>query len=329
MNILITMHEGEYRDIYFPREIIEGFCKLGNVILNNSGKAFTEDDLAREIRDVDVCVSHWWCPTFTDKVLENANRLKLIAHAAGSVASIATDNVYRKGIKVCGSNSIMAKYVAEGTLAYILAGLRQLPKHDRAMKDKKLWEQYDCNSLFGKKVGLIGFGSVGVHLANLLKPFSVQIKVYDPYISKEAFTGHPEISICEMDEVLAWAEVLSIHASQTPETFHILNREKLNLVRDGALLVNTARGSIIDEAELAEQLEKGRFNAVIDVYEEEPLQLESPLRMIDNVILIPHMAGKPSRENLTYGVIEEIGRFIRNEPLQYEISYEKFKLMTR
>ena len=329
MNILITMHEGEYRDIYFPQKVIDGFRKLGNVTLNNSGKPFTEEDLIRNIKDMDVCVSHWWCPTFTDAVLDKADRLKLIAHAAGSVASLVTDNVYKKGIKVCGSNSIMAKYVAEGALTYMLAGLRQIPQHDKGMKEKKLWEQYDCNSLFGKKIGLIGFGSVGVHLINLLKPFNVQIKVYDPYIPKDAFSDYLEISLCEMEDILAWADVISVHASQTPETFHLLNREKLKLIKENALLVNTARGSIIDEAELAVQLEEGRFNAVLDVYEEEPLSLDSPLRRNENVILIPHMAGKPSRENLTYGMIEEIDRFIKREPLQYEISHEKFLLMTR
>ena len=133
MNILITMHECEEKGIYFPQNTIDGFKKLGNVIMNNSNKPFTEEDLIRNIRDVDVCVSHWWCPTFTDAVLANANRLKLIAHAAGSVGFLVTENVYKKGIKVCGSNSIMAKYVAEGTLAYMLAGLREIPEHDRGM----------------------------------------------------------------------------------------------------------------------------------------------------------------------------------------------------
>lgn len=329
MNILITMHEGEYRDIYFPNSAIGEFCKLGNVKLNRTGRPFTGEELAQNIKDVDICVSHWWCPEFTDTVIENAGRLKLIAHAAGSVASLVTENVYKRGIKVCGSNSIMAKYVAEGTLTYMLAGLRQIPRHDRAMKEKKLWEQYDCSSLFNKKIGLIGFGTVGTHLVRLLEPFNTRIKVYDPYINAAAFEGCPEISLAGFDEVLSWAEVLSIHASQTPETLHILNKEKLNLIRDNALLVNTARGSIIDEEELARQLEAGRFNAVLDVYEYEPLQTCSPLRNLENVILIPHMAGKPSRENLTYGMIEEIGRFIRHEPLQYEIPYEKFLLMTR
>lgn len=329
MNILITMHEGEYRDIYFPQAVMEEFHKLGNVILNNMGRPFTGDELAEAIRDVDICVSHWWCPTFTDTVLANANRLKLIAHAAGSVAALVTENVYNKGIKVCGSNSIMAKYVAEAALTYMLAGLRQIPKHDRAMKAGKLWEQYDCNSLYNKKVGLIGFGQVGMHLIKLLKPFNVQIRVYDPYVQPAAFDAYPEITLCEMDEVLSWADVISIHASQTPETFHILNGSKLKLIREKALLVNTARGSIIDEEELAGILAAGRFDAVIDVYEEEPLNIESPLRSLENVIMIPHMAGKPSRENLTFGMIEEIRRFIGNEPLQFEIPYEKFRLMTR
>jgi phosphoglycerate dehydrogenase-like enzyme len=103
----------------------------------------------------------------------------------------------------------------------------------------------------------------------------------------------------------------------------------LALIKDNALLVNTARGAIIDERALAVELRKGRFRAVLDVYETEPLPLDSALRNLDNVILFPHVAGIPAREQMSYAMIAEIERFSKGEPLQYEIPYEKFKLMTK
>lgn len=329
MNILVTMHKCEEKEIYFPKETLDCLEQYGNVRVNDLGRPFTEEELAKNLAGVDICISHWWCPPFTEKVLKGADKLKLIAHAAGSVAPYVTDDVYRRGIKVCSANGIMARFVAEGTLTYILAGLRQIPLHDTRMKLGGIWEQYRSESLFGKKVGLIGFGAVGAILVQLLRPFHVQIKVFDPYLKEDAFLGMENISSTTLDELLLWADIVSIHASQTPETFHMLNQEKLSLIRRDALLVNTARGSLIDESALASLLKQQQFFAVLDVFEEEPLPVDSPLRKLENAILIPHMAGKPSRENLTYGMIDEISRFCKNEPLQYEIPYEKFRLMTR
>lgn len=329
MNILVTMHECDEKEIYFPKETWDSLKQYGNVRVNDLGRPFTEEELAKYLTEVDICISHWWCPPFTEKVLKGADRLKLIAHAAGSVSPYVTDDVYRRRIKVCSANEIMAKFVAEGTLSYILAGLRQIPLHDSRMKSGGIWEQYRSESLFGKKVGLIGFGTVGSILVQLLSPFNVQIRVFDPYLKEDSLVGMKNISSTTLDELLLWADIISIHASQTPETFHLLNAKKLSLIRRDALLVNTARGSLIDESTLALLLEQKRFFAVLDVFSEEPLPMGSPLRKSENAILIPHMAGKPSRENLTYGMIDEIARFCKNEPLQYEIPYGKFRLMTR
>ena len=141
MNILVTLQKGETWDVHFPQETIIALNKLGNVRFNDTGRGFTQEGLKKELKDIDICVTHWGCPQFTKDVLENAGRLKLIAHAAGSVAYMVTDHVYNRGIKVCSANSVMAKYVAEGVLAYILSGLRLIPQHDALMKDKELWDR--------------------------------------------------------------------------------------------------------------------------------------------------------------------------------------------
>ena len=330
MNILITQQEGALRDKFFPEEIVKLIGELGTIRFNDKDRTLTGEELAEYLEDIDVCITHSWngCAAFSEEVLKNANRLKLIVHPAGSIATFITDSVYDKGIKICSSNSVMARYVAEGTLAYILAALRNIPEQNKLMKDKFLWTQLKKNSLINRKVGLVGLGQIGRFLLEFLKPFDVKIKIYDPYVKPDTLKQYDNLEISTLEDVLTWSEVISLHASRTPETYHMLNKERLKMIKDGVLIVNTARGSLIDEKALCVELKSGRLSAVLDVYEEEPLPLESPLRDMDNVILMPHLAGENTIE-YTYPMIDEIKRFINNEPLLYEIPYEQFLHMTR
>jgi phosphoglycerate dehydrogenase-like enzyme len=330
MNILITMPEGELRSIFFPEEVIAGFRKVGNVVLNDTGRRFTEEELKKHIKGIDICVTHWLVPRFTDEVLSNADSLRMIAHAAGSVAGFVTESVYEKGIKVCSANSVMAWHVAEGVLAYMLAALRMIPQHSLDMKNGR-WNRrvIESRSLFDEKIGLIGLGTVGLYLLQLLKPFKVKLKVYDPYLPEGLLDEYPEAELASLEETLAWGNIISIHASRTPETYHMINSSRLKLIKDGALLVNTARGAIIDEEALIGELSTGRINAILDVYDKEPLPGNSGLLHLDNVILMPHMAGATAKEVMSFEMIKEIERFINGETLQYEIPVEKFRLMTR
>ncbi|MCG8515803.1 MAG: hydroxyacid dehydrogenase, partial [Halanaerobiales bacterium] len=294
-------------------------------------KPYNDETLKQNINDIDICVTHWGAPLFTEDVLKCANRLKMIAHAAGSAGYIATDAVYEREITVCTSNDVMARHVAEGVLAYTLSVLRLIPIHDAGMKMGLEWDRkfYDTKSLIGAQIGLVGLGMVGRHLLNLLKPFGVSVKLYDPYVSQQDIGAYDNVQLSALDEVLSFGDIISVHAAQTPETIHLLDTDKLALIRDRSLLVNTARGKIIDQQALTDELKSGRISAVLDVYDREPLPVESGLRKLDNVILIPHMAGSTAKEHMSVAMIEEIRRFINHEPLKYEISYDTFKRMTR
>jgi phosphoglycerate dehydrogenase-like enzyme len=331
LNILFTLEKGLTRERYFPPEAMEDLAKLGNLMINDSGRPFTEAEMADRIGEADICLTHWNCPAFTHAVLERAGKLRLIAHAAGSVAYMVTDEVYERGIKVCSSNRVMARYVAEGTLAYMLAGLRMIPQHDRLMKSGRQHERLENSrfNLIHARIGMIGLGTVGRFLLDLLRPFDVRVRLYDPYLDDRSLKNYPFVETCSLEEALAWGDIVTVHASLTPETRHMLDTGKLRLIRDGALFVNTARGAIVDETALTDELVSGRINAVLDVFEDEYLSMESPLRRIGNAILMPHMAYSGGRRELTWAMIGEIGRFIRGEPLEYEIPFEKYRLMTR
>ncbi len=329
--ILFTTEEGATKQKYFSSTALSALEKFGEVVYNpNRGHAFNENQLREAVRGVDVCITHWGCPRFTAAVLENADRLALIAHAAGSVGDLVSPEVYTRGIKVSSANPVMAKYVAEGVLAYILTGLRRLPQQVEGLKAGH-WNSVESpRSLHHARVGLVGLGVVGRFLLDLLVPFQVQAKVFDPYLVQDALSPYPQAELASLEEVLSWADVISIHASLTPETRGMLNAGRLACIRDGALLVNTARGSIIDETALITELQTGRFNAVLDVYAVEPLPLDNPLRFLKNALLFPHCAGSTDRsDEISGAMIAEIGRFFRGEPLQFEIPFEKYLLMTR
>lgn len=331
MKILFTTEQSPIRGVYFPEGVHQALSELGEVIYNTSDSALTPEQLANLITAVDVCITHWSCPTFTKEILDRANRLKLIVHAAGSVADLATADVYQHGIKVCSANRLMAKCVAEGVLTDILAGLRWIPQQVYDLKYQHIWRKrlVESRSLYGARVGLIGLGTIGRYLLPLLEPFHAQVKVFDPYLPADALQQFPGVESASLEEVLKWGDVISIHTSLTHETRGLLNAEKLKWIKDGALLVNTARGAIVDERALVEELKTGRITAVLDVFETEPLPADSPLRALENAILLPHVAGITAREEMSYAMAEEIRRFANGEPLQFEIPFASFQLMTR
>ena len=332
LKILFTTENGPTKQTYFPAGTLEALERLGRVTYNpNPDRSLSEEQLCEAIQDIDVCLTHWGCAQFSREVLAHANRLKLIAHAAGSVADLVTPEVYARGIKVCSANAVMAKYVAESVLAYILAGLKWLPQQAEDVKVRNLWQTTrPVSSLYGLRIGLVGLGTIGRFLLDLLEPFQVQVKVYDPYITGAAIAQYPNVELASLQEVLAWGKIISIHASLTPETRGLLNAERLKLIQDGALLVNTARGPILDEPALIAELQSGRINAVLDVYTTEPLPLDSELRILENAILFPHSAGLSDRGvEMTLAILGEIERFAKGEPLQHEIPLKQFNLMTR
>lgn len=331
MNIVIAVQVERNMAVYFPEAVMAEIKKLGSVSILDLGKRRDEAALTGAVGSADVLMSHWGTPRVTAAVLDSAPNLRLIAHCTGSVADLVSDAVYERGIKVCSANSVMARFVAEGALAYMLSGLRLMCWHDARMKAGGLWEQkaLETKTLFGARVGLVGLGTVGMYLLELLKPFGVDVRLYDPYVKPEALEQYPWVKTASLEDTLAWGSVVSIHASLTPETRHMIGAKELRRISDGALLVNTARGAVLDEAALAAELSTGRFRAVLDVFETEPLPPESPLRHMENVTLQPHLAGVPVREEMALAMAGEVGRFLAGEPLQYEISYEKYRLMTR
>jgi len=238
--------------------------------------------------------------------------------------------VDEKGIPVLSANPIMAKYVAEGALAYILSGIRAVRAYDGNMR-RGLWHQNmpQTRTIVGGEIGLVGLGTVGRNLLDMLRPFGCTVKVFDPYLPAGALDAWEFAERTSFEEAMN-NPVVSIHASQTPETYHMINAEALALMPDDALLVNTARGSLIDIEALIAELTSGRIRAVLDVYEREGVpQDERLLACENNLILQPHLAGMPSGSAMTAAILDDLDRFLHGEELHLTVSHSQYIHMTQ
>jgi phosphoglycerate dehydrogenase-like enzyme len=194
-----------------------------------------------------------------------------------------------------------------------------------------LWEQNPSvaiHEIAGMKVGILGCGYVGQRAIRLFRSVGAAVWVYDPYLSS---TRAQELGAvkAELFDVLRSCPVISVHLPSTDETHHLLGADEFAMIGDGAVFINTARSWVLDESALAAELAKGRFWAALDVYDQEPLPLEHPLRRMDNVLLTPHIAGRTeeSYRNLLGTVIDELLRFIDGQPLRYQVTREMLATM--
>ena len=330
MKILVSMPHGAVRDSFFTDDIREKLADLGDVVYNESEKNYTENEMRRALGDVDVCITGWGNVKLTDDVLSGAPSLRVIAHTGGTVAPIVDDSAYDRNIKVLSGNEIFAQSVAEGTVCYILSALRRIPQYCAEMqKDGWAHKNWYNEGLIGQRVGLVGFGAVARNAAKLLRAFDTEILICADHVTEDEARRYGARK-ASMEEIFSTCKIVSVHLAQTPETYHIIDKSLLSMLSPDALLVNTARGSVIDEAEMARMLSEKKFSAVLDVFEVEPLPMTSPLRGLDNAILIPHMGGPTidRRPFVTSALIDAVADVLGEKETPLEISRDAMHRMT-
>jgi phosphoglycerate dehydrogenase-like enzyme len=288
-------------------------------------------NLAGLLADADAALTGWGTPPLTEEVLAGATRLRLIAHAAGSVKRLVPASALERGIAVCHAASVIADAVAEHTILVILLGLRQPHQMDRALKSGVPWREaavVNQRQLATRVVGLVGLGYVGRKVARLLKAFGPRVLAFDPY-ARPADAAALGVELVALDALFRDSEIVSVHAPITPETRYLIGARHLALLRDGAIFINCARSWVVDEQALLETLQTGRIWAALDVFDQEPLPVDSPFRALPNVLLTPHQAGYTRDTYLQQGaaIVEEIARFFAGDDLRYRISPESFALM--
>jgi phosphoglycerate dehydrogenase-like enzyme len=309
----------------FEDKYLEKLGELGDLRIAKEPGRLTIESIAPLVEGADVLVTGWGSPKLTKEVLDTAPDLKLIVHAAGTVKGIVCDEVWERGIVVTSGAPVIAIGVAETTLGFIISSLKNFWGLSRSTREGA-WnspERAKCKELFGVTIGIISASNVGRHLMKLLKNFDVDIQVYDPVKSAEEIEvlGGKKV---ELKELFATSDVVTVHAPSIPATKGMVNKELLELMKDGAILINTARGDIINEAELIEELKRGRITACIDVTSPEPPAIDNPLRTLPNVILTPHVAGLANNGRYRLGryAVDEVTRFVKGEEQLHEVKQE-------
>jgi phosphoglycerate dehydrogenase-like enzyme len=306
----------------FTEKHLNRLRQMGELVVNPNPGNPDKKQIAELIRDADFVITSWGCPPFDAEVLREAKRLKLVAHAAGTVKGIVTPELIERGIRVSSANDALGVGVAETALGLTITSLKRMWELARSTR-AGYWEEGKerIREMFDVTIGVVGAGRAGRHYIRLLRQFEVDIVLYDPIVSSEeaAALGCRKV---ELEELLRLSDVISIHAPSIPETNHMFNTKTFALMKDDAILINTARGSLIHEEQLAEELAKGRFVACIDVTEPEPPSPDHPFRSLPNVILIPHIAGAVNngKQRLARYSIEEIRRFTTGETLDGEVN---------
>lgn len=332
LKVLVTVPEGYTRDSFFPDCVVKKLESIADVDWNETNAQLRDEQFQKRIMDVDVCMTGWGSSRYDKDALETAKRLRIVAHTGGSVAGIVSDYLYDKGITVLSGNMLYAESVAEGTITYILCALRKIPYFSNEMQ-KGVWSKngsFINEGLLNQKVGLVGFGAVAKFLVKMLAPFNTEIKVFDPYLSDEILLSYG-VQRASLEEIFRSSKIISIHAAKTPDTYHMIGKDLLQVIPDDALLVNTARASIIDTSALEEELAKNRFKAVLDVFDVEPLPANSKLFHLPNVILMPHMAGPTidRRKIVTLALIDDIQRIYEGKQPKLSIDRKYAMAMTQ
>lgn len=325
----------EEHDIIY-RENIAGPYKWSTEIINNVKEASGDpEEIKRAIKGCTVAVSGY--APFTSEVMDSSDELKVIGISRGGPVNVDKEAATERGIIVLKAVGRNAESVADQTMGFILSELRYISRHNKEIKTGEYFEMinemgrsgylgsFNWMEANGKTLGLIGYGQVGSRVAKRAQAFDMNVLVFDPYI-EESILVVDGCKPVDLDYLLGESDFVSIHAALSKETHHMIDTGALSKMKKSAVLINTARGSIIDEEALFIALKEGVIaSAALDVFEDDPLKPDNPLIHLDNITLTPHTAGRsPETEMRGYNQIaNQVARFLKGEMIQKMYVYNK------
>ena len=314
-----------------PDEVLRRLDRIGRLLDSKPLQHFDDERARRLLAEAEILITGWGGPYAGTEMLTAAPHLKLIVHAAGTVKGVIDDAIFAAGIPVSHAAEANAVPVAEFTLAAIIfAGKRVFRFRDLYVADRNRDRTHSMQRQaignYRRTVGIVGASRIGRRVFELLKPFDYRLLLSDPTLdaAEAADLGAEKV---ELDELMRQADIVSLHAPSLPSTHHMIDARRLSLMKDGATLINTARGILIDEAALLSVLKSGRIDAVIDVTDPEIPEPDSAFYDLPNVFLTPHIAGAVGLERARLGEMaaDEVERFVAGRPLLYQIRRENLE----
>ncbi|WP_239152910.1 hydroxyacid dehydrogenase [Virgisporangium aliadipatigenens] len=311
------------RDSVFPPDVRDRLTRL--VDLDPAVCLTTFEGAEAVLGRAEILVTGWGSPRVDERVLAMAPRLRAVIHAAGTVKNHLDPAVFARGLLVSSAADANAVPVAEYTVAALVLAAKQAFTRARlyGAGEARGWSGTAAGGLTGCTVGVLGASRIGRLVLARLAAFDVTALLYDPYVApaEARLLGAEPV---DLDTLCRRSDLLTVHAPELPETRHLLDERRLGLMRDGAVLVNTARGSIVDTEALTRRCAANRMSAVLDVTDPEPLPAGHPLTLLPNVFITPHLAGAQGREQRRLGefATDEVERLLRGRPLRGAVRAE-------
>jgi len=254
--------------------------------------AYSYEELKEIIPDIDAAFIGM--DVYDEKVFKIAPKLKCVCKFGVGVDNIDLEDAKKYGVKACNCPGQNSNAVAELTIGFMLDVLRGVIPLHKAM-EKSTWPRYLGEEMAGKTVGLLGFGAIAREVARKLSVFDVKVKAFDLFPNEEA-ARKLGVEMVSQDEVIETSDIVSLHVPATAENHHLFNDATIAKMKDGAYLINAARGALVDLDALAAALQSGKLaGAALDAFEVEPLPADSPILKCENVVLTPH-TGAESRQ---------------------------------
>jgi phosphoglycerate dehydrogenase-like enzyme len=309
----------------FPPGVLARLRESVDIDVDLVAQDFTDPRVLDVLARTEILVTGWGCARLDEAVLDAAPRLRAVLHSAGSVKSFATPALRERGVAVSSAAAANALPVAEYTLAMILlAGKDVLTARERMRTSRTSagWGVIPGIGNYGRRVGVVGASRIGRRVLDLLRPFDLRPALTDPYVDERqaAVLGVP---LLPLDDLLRTSDIVTVHAPETPETHHMIGRRELALMPDGAVLINTARGALVDHDALVTELRAGRLTAILDVTDPEPLPADSPLYDLPGAFVTPHLAGSQGNELARLGltVAQEAERLLAGKEPEYAVDW--------
>lgn len=308
--------------------------QVADVTLLENGEQFAPETLCAHMRSTDVLLTDWRSVPLPAELAEAPGNLRYVCHLTGSIQKIIPEEIIRAGIPVTNWGDAPSMELAESALTLLLAVLKDLPARIRGVEAGGWGNLTGLRQgrLHGLRVGIYGFGVSGVALYELLKPFRAKIFVYDPFVHH---LPEDVTQVHTLAELFDQSHAISIHAALTPETRKSIDADLLARLPDGAVLVNTARGDIIDQEALFAELESGRLRAGLDVLAgKDWLPPEHPARAWPNLLLTCHQLNNgfwPDPEALQpyhEVCLDNLRRFANGEPLRFAFDLTRMQRST-
>jgi len=333
--VLYLPTEAHTKRVFRPEDFAQ-LTEEFDVTVNARDASMTTEEVAEVIGEYEALITGWGaCPALTVEVMENADKLQIIAHSAGTVKAFLTQEIVDKYLKPRGiitfsGAEAIAYNVAESTIGMMIMSARGWLNQAWHIRETGGWRSPELcvedQSLMGATVGVVSASMVGRHVLRLLEPWDCQILLYDPYVSAQEAEALGAEKV-ELDELFERSQIVTVHAPSIPETDKMIGAQQLELLRDGATLVNTSRGSVIDEQALVQQAR--RLKICLDVTDPEPPEPDSPLRQSENIIVLPHVSGTGAYgyHKIGEATLQVLRDHFAGRRVQGAVDYDRFSIL--